>query len=343
MKDQNKPGKMIRGISFSFMIAVIAIIVESVLPVEFIGSTVIAIFIGVFINYFFPVNQTSLNEGVRFTAKRVLKLAIILLGGSLNISTIVEVGQMAIVILAFTLSTAFILGFFIGKIMNQEWEFTSLISSGSAICGGSAISAVAPAVGAKDYQIAYAISNVFLFDLIMIILFPLLGQWLNLTDISYGLWAGTSINDTSSVVAAGYAFSESAGDFATMVKLTRTLAIIPTVIVFTFIPFYLNRKHAKQRKETGIKMEIFKVFPWFIIGFLILVLLNSLGYISPDVANTLREISKFLMVVALSAIGLRTNISEMKHLGIGPLLQSFITSSAVVMVSITVQYLLNFI
>lgn len=343
MKDQNKPGKMIRGILFSFMIAVIAIIVESVLPVAFIGSTVIAIFIGVFINYFFPVNQTSLNEGVTFTAKRVLKLAIILLGGGLNISTIVEVGQMAIVILAFTLSTAFILGFFIGKIMNQEWEFTSLISSGSAICGGSAISAVAPAVGAKDYQIAYAISNVFLFDLIMIILFPLLGQWLNLTDISYGLWAGTSINDTSSVVAAGYAFSESAGDFATMVKLTRTLAIIPTVIIFTFIPLYLNKKQVKQRKESGIKMDIFKVFPWFIIGFLMLVLLNSFGYISPDVASILREISKFLMVVALSAIGLRTNISEMKQLGIGPLLQSIITSSAVVMVSITAQYLLNFI
>ena len=120
MKDQNKPRKMIRGILFSFMIAVTAIIVESVLPVAFIGSTVIAIFIGVFINYFFPVNQTSLNEGVTFTAKRVLKLAIILLGGSLNISTIVEVGHMAIVILAFTLSTAFILGFFIGKIIIKK-------------------------------------------------------------------------------------------------------------------------------------------------------------------------------------------------------------------------------
>ena len=132
----------------------------------------------------------------------------------------------------FTLATCFGVGYFIGKALGRNWKMSNLISAGTGICGGSAIAAIAPVIDATDVDVAYGMSATFLFDMAMIVLFPILGRWLGLSDAAYGLWAGTAVNDTSSVVAAGYAFSEQAGDFATMVKLTRTLAIIPTVLSF---------------------------------------------------------------------------------------------------------------
>ena len=126
--------------------------------------------------------------------------------------------------------TCFGLGYVIGKALGLDWKTSSLINAGTGICGGSAIAAIAPVIEATDMDIAYGMSATFLFDTIMVVVFPLLGRAMGLSDAAFGLWAGTAVNDTSSVVATGYAFSEAAGDFATMVKLTRTLAIIPTVL-----------------------------------------------------------------------------------------------------------------
>ena len=143
-------------------------------------------------------------------------------------------------VMFFTLLTCFGGGYFIGKALKLNWKLSNLISAGTGICGGSAIAAIAPAIDAEDQDIAFAMSATFLFDMVMIVLFPFLGKLLGMTDAAYGLWAGTAVNDTSSVVAASYAFSEAAGDFAVMVKLTRTLSIIPTVIIFSLIiPRYL--------------------------------------------------------------------------------------------------------
>src|SRR5699024_339837 len=134
----------------------------------------------------------------------------------------------------------------------------------------------------EDYQISYAMSATFIFDILMIILFPIAGKMLGLSDMSYGLWTGTAVNDTSSVVAAGYAFSEAAGDYATMVKLTRTLAIIPTVICFTLIQVYLSKKKsvANNSDASNIELNIKNIFPWFILGFLLMALLYSGGIIT---------------------------------------------------------------
>lgn len=182
----------------------------------------------------------------------------------------------------FTLLTCFGGGYFIGKALGLNWKLSNLISAGTGICGGSAIAAIAPVIDADDSDIAYAMSATFLFDMAMIVLFPIMGHAIGLSDIAYGLWSGTAVNDTSSVVAAGYAFSEAAGDYATMVKLTRTLAIIPTVIVFTFVQLRLKRKEAAaagQNGEMKAKVNIAKIFPWFILGFLLMAGINSLGLI----------------------------------------------------------------
>ena len=128
----------------------------------------------------------------------------------------------------------------------------------------------------------------------MIVLFPIMGRMLGLDDIAYGLWAGTAVNDTSSVVAAGYAFSEGAGDFATMVKLTRTLSIIPTVLVFSFINLRIKRKESRAAEYT--KVNVWKLFPWFIAGFLALAAINSIGVIPAEISAFAKTISKLFII-----------------------------------------------
>jgi uncharacterized integral membrane protein (TIGR00698 family) len=213
---------------------------------------------------------------------------------------------------------------------------SNLISAGTGICGGSAIVAIAPVIDADDLDIAFGLSATFIFDMVMIVLFPVMGRALGLTDVMYGLWAGTAVNDTSSVVAAGFAFSEMAGDYATMVKLTRTLAIIPTVIIFALINMRLKKKAALAGSNEKIKVDIKAIFPWFILGFLALSALNSVGVIPSNISTALKDISKFLMVAALAAIGLNTSFKDMRKAGPAPMLHGFIISALVVLVAIVV-------
>jgi len=334
---------LLPGIALSVVIALGAQLLENILPVDFIGASVMALFIGMITNYIKPIADTQVQSGVQFTSKRVLKFSIILLGASLNIMTILEVGRISLIVMVFTLLAAFGGGYLLGKAFGLDWRLSSLISSGTGICGGSAIAAVSPVIEAEDYQVSYAMSSTFIFDMLMIILFPLMGQWLGLSDMAFGLWTGTAVNDTSSVVAAGYAFSEAAGDFATMVKLTRTLAIIPVVIGFTFIQMRRNRKRANTSQNNEVNMSLKNVFPWFILGFLALALINSLGFVPVGVSQALKEISRFLMVVALSAIGLKTDLSAMKQSGFKPMVHGFLISILVVIVSLFVQYVLGIV
>jgi uncharacterized integral membrane protein (TIGR00698 family) len=291
------------------------------------------------INNFWKPNKL-VAKGLKFTSKKVLKFAIILLGASLSIGTILHVGRMSLVVMCFTLLTCFGGGYFVGKVLGLNWKLSNLISAGTGICGGSAIAAIAPVIDAEDSDIAYAMSATFLFDMAMIVLFPIMGQALDLSDMAYGLWAGTAVNDTSSVVAAGYAFSEGAGDFATMVKLTRTLAIIPTVIIFALIEVNIKKKEAAAAGNNGevrTHINFFSLFPWFIVGFLAVAVINSVGLIPEAVSAGAKSLSKFLMVAALGAIGLNTSFKEMSKSGIKPMIHGFIISALVVIVAILVE------
>ena len=332
--------KLLPGIALSVLIAAVATFIESILPIHFIGAAVIAMFIGVILNTFFK-KTTAFSSGLKFTSKKILKFAIILLGLSLNIKTVLNVGKMSLAVMAFTLLTCFGGGYFIGKALGLNWKLSNLISAGTGICGGSAIAAIAPTIDADDNDIAYAMSATFLFDMAMIVLFPILGQAMGMSDQAFGIWAGTAVNDTSSVVATGYAFSEAAGDFATMVKLTRTLAIIPTVITFAFISLRLKKKEALAKAESAddlkANFKITKIFPWFILGFLAMVIVASVFSIPTEVVAVTKKISKFLMVCALAAIGLKTSLSDMKKSGIRPMIHGFVISALVVVVALLVE------
>lgn len=192
------------------------------------------------INSFF--HPDWLKPALKFTSKKVLKIAIVLLGASISVNTIMSVGKMTFFVMIFTFAMCFGGGYFIRKLFGLNWKLSNLISAGTGICGGSAVAAIAPVIDADDKDIAFAMSSTFLFDMVMVALYPIMGRLLGMSDIAFGIWAGTSVNDTASVVASGYAFSEAAGDFATMVKLTRTIAIIPTVLVFAYIGTRIKQK-----------------------------------------------------------------------------------------------------
>ena len=338
--------KFLSGVAVSVVIAAIACLIENLLPIHLIGGAVIAMFLGMVVNYFIGKN-TVLAPCVKFTSTKLLKFAIILLGLSLNINTILQVGKMSLVVMLFTLATCFGGGYFIGKALGLNWKLSNLISAGTGICGGSAIAAIAPTIDAEDSDVAYAMSATFLFDMAMIVLFPIMGRAIGMTAEAFGIWAGTAVNDTSSVVATGYAFSEAAGDYATMVKLTRTLSIIPTVLTFAQIQMNLKRREAAKNgaegKEIAANFSFTKIFPWFILGFLAMSIVASVFTIPANVVSMTKSASKFLMVCALAAIGLNTSFKDMKKSGIRPMLHGFIISALVVIVALLVEIMLGIV
>ena len=326
------------GLVICFAVAGVSVLAEGLIPGDMLGASIIALFLGTIINSFF--HPKWIKPALKFTSKKILKLAIILLGASLSISTIMTVGKMTFFVMIFTFAVCFGGGYFIRKIFGLNWKLSNLISAGTGICGGSAVAAIAPVIDAEDKDIAFAMSSTFIFDMVMVALYPIMGKALGLTDIAYGIWAGTSVNDTASVVASGYAFSEIAGDFATMVKLTRTLAIIPTVLVFAFIG---TRNKQKEMKLAGggRKVNIVKIIPWFICGFLALAIINSFSLIPAEVSGVMKSTSKFLMVSALAAIGLNTSLLDFKKAGLRPMLYGITIDTLVTLTALVVIWFMG--
>ena len=334
MQTKTKNHRMfILGIAICFAVAGLSVLLEKLIPGELLGASIIALFMGTIINSFF--HPAWMKPALKFTSKKVLKAAIILLGASLSVNTILSVGKMTFFVMIFTFAMCFGGGYFIRKLFGLNWKLSNLISAGTGICGGSAVAAIAPVIDADDKDIAFAMSSTFLFDMIMIALYPLMGKALGMSDIAYGIWAGTSVNDTASVVASGYAFSEIAGDFATMVKLTRTIAIIPTVLVFAYIGTRIKQKEMKAANN-GQKVNLLKIIPWLIGGFLLLAILNSVGCLPVAVSGIMKKTSKFLMVSALAAIGLGTSITDFKKAGLAPMFYGITIDTLVTLTALIV-------
>ena len=321
------------GVAICFAVAGISVFLEELIPGGLLGAAIIALFMGTIINSFF--HPAWMKPALKFTSKRVLKAAIVLLGASLSVGTIMSVGKMTFFVMIFTFAMCFGAGYFIRKLFGLNWKLSNLISAGTGICGGSAVAAIAPVIDADDKDIAFAMSSTFLFDMVMIALYPLMGKALGMSDIAYGIWAGTSVNDTASVVASGYAFSEAAGDFATMVKLTRTIAIIPTVLVFAWIGTRIKQKELKA-SGNGKKVNLMNIIPWFIGGFLLLAIINSVGLIPTNVSGIMKGTSKFLMVTALAAIGLNTSLLDFKKAGLKPMFYGVTIDTLVTLTALVV-------
>ena len=334
MKSISKDRQLfVLGIAICFAVAGFSVLLEEMIPGGMLGASIIALFTGTIINSFF--HPDWMKPALKFASKRILKIAIILLGASLSINTIMSVGKMTFFVMIFTFAMCFGGGYFIRKLFGLNWKLSNLISAGTGICGGSAVAAIAPVIDADDKDIAFAMSSTFLFDMVMVALYPLMGRALGMSDIAYGIWSGTSVNDTASVVASGYAFSEAAGDFATMVKLTRTIAIIPTVLVFAWIGTRIKQKEM-QATGDGKKVNMMKIIPWFIGGFLLLAIANSVGLIPATVYGMMKSTSKFLMVTALAAIGLNTSLTDFKKAGLKPMFYGVTIDTLVTLTALAV-------
>jgi len=322
------------GLLLSACVAIVAMFLSSLIPGDIIGATVMALLVGMSLNPML-IKYKQFNAGVSYTGKIILRAGIVLMGVNMNFTEVLSVGKYSLFVMIFTMLTAFGAGNLIGRMFGMNWKLTNLLSVSTAICGGSAVAAVGPVINAKDEDVAYAISSTFLFDILTVVAIPWIGVALGMSSVGYGLWVGTAVNDTSSVVAAGYALSELAGNTAVIVKLTRTLFIIPYVLIFSVIT---ERFEAKSEKGQGsFSINLKKIFPYFIIFFLVVVALRSAGVIPNALIPALSKTSKFFMVMALSAIGLKTSFGEIKNIGFKPMILGFIVDTLVVFVSIGVQ------
>ncbi|MGB4138119.1 MAG: putative sulfate exporter family transporter [Microbacterium sp.] len=307
------------GVLVTAAIALIATGVGTLVPV--LGSAVPAIVIGVLLSLLRPrimagreQSDTRIQPGIAYSGKFLLQLAVVLLGVQLSIGSILKVGLESLPIMLTTLVVCLLGAWWIGRMLRVEGRLTTLIGVGTGICGASAIAAVSPVIGAVGAEIAYAVSTIFLFNILAVVLFPLLGHALNLDPHTFGLLAGTAVNDTSSVVAAASVYSTAALGFAVVVKLVRTLMIIPISIGLSVIE---ARKDAAGRPLTG--RRIAKLVPWFLIGFVIVAVVNSLGVIPDGPRDVLVHASVFLIAMALAGIGLSTDVPALRRAGWRPL------------------------
>lgn len=324
--------KDISGILFSALIAACAYFLGKKFPV--IGGPVFGILFGIILNNF--NRPESFESGIKFTSKKVLQLAVVLLGFGLNLGEIIVVGKSSLLIILSTISTALIIAFAAAKVLNIDSDIATLVGVGSSICGGSAIAATAPVINAKDEDIATSISVIFLFNIIAALIFPTLGVKLGMTHTGFGMWAGTAINDTSSVVAASGTWStmfndDTALNYATIVKLTRTLAIIPITLVLGII----------KSKDSKEKVNPLKAFPTFILFFLLASIITTLLPLPETFLSSMKFLSKFFIIMAMSAIGLNTDIKKLISQGGKAILEGALCWIGIICVSLLMQHILS--
>lgn len=313
-----------KGLLICLIIAVPAHLLGKLMPV--IGGPVFAILAGMVITLLWK-NKGGFQSGIKFTSKKILQWAVVLLGFGLNLSVVLETGAQSLPIILCTITISLVIAFALCRLLHVPGKISTLVGVGSSICGGSAIAATASVIDADDEEVAQAISVIFLFNVLAALLFPALGQLLGFSTTSgeaFGLFAGTAVNDTSSVTACASTWDSMFGlgsatlDKAVTVKLTRTLAIIPITLVLAFV-------RTRKEKNSGTRVNLKKIFPFFILWFIaasaITTLCTSLGWTwTTPVFSFCKELSKFFIIMAMAAIGLNTNIVKLVKTGGKPIL-----------------------
>jgi uncharacterized integral membrane protein (TIGR00698 family) len=327
----------IPGLLLAVTIALLAWALGHRLPV--IGGPVFGILLGIAVrNLFAPGDRFT--PGIQFGGKQILQWSIIALGFGLSLTQVAKTGLESLSVTLVTMSTAFLTAWLLGRWLGVHDKLQILIGVGTAICGGSAIAAVTPIIRPDDHDTAFAISTIFLFNVVAVLLFPLLGHLMHLSDLGFGLWAGTAINDTSSVVAAGYSYSHVAGDYATIVKLTRATLIIPVCLVLAFVVAAREKRRARASGNAG-QFSLASIFPWFILWFLVASGIRTAGLVPAAVQPSIHLLAEFLIIVALTAIGLSANLRRMVSSGPRPILLGLGVWMAVAVSSLLVQWVIG--
>ncbi len=328
---------LVPGLLVCAGIAAVATVLGRLVPV--IGAPVCGIVLGVVLGVVLRKRSLDVRTqpGVAFASRTVLQLAIVVLGSGLSLAEVARTGLSSLPVLLGTLSLALLAAWGVGRLLGVDGDLRTLIGVGTGICGASAIAATTAVIGAAEADVAYAISTIFAFNVIAVLTYPTLGHLLGLSQHAFGLWAGTAINDTSSVVAAAYTYGLAAGNYGVVVKLTRTLMIIPITIALAVMtrrresPAAAAAEQAPGRQgddsaadSTAVhpvrrRLRLSQLVPWFLIGFLIAAGLNSLGAVPQGAHSPLSALSLFLITMALSGIGLSTRPRQLRSAGLRPL------------------------
>lgn len=318
-----------QGLGVAAALAALALGIGKSLPL--LGVSLTAILLGIILGNTYGV-RPAWEKGLAFSAKKGLQLAIILLGFTFTIGQVSAVGLASLKVSLITICLALLVAYLVGKKLKLGDKLSLLIGFGTAICGGSAIAAAAPVLEADEEDLALSLSTIFFFNILAVFVFPLLGHVMGMTDQAFGLWAGTAINDTSSVVAAGYAYSPAAGDYATIVKLARALMIIPACLIMALVKLY-------QQGKRGKSVKLRQIFPWFILFFVLASVLASTGVLRGALPKLAKPLSQFIMAMALVGIGSRVSLASFKAAGLAPLILGLVTWLAISGASLLLQFI----
>lgn len=307
------------GLALATGIAVVATVIGRFLPV--VGAPVSGVVLGAVIGMV-RRPADSLKPGITTASKFVLQLAVVLLGAQLSLAEVARVGVESLPVMLGTLVVCLLAAWGVGRLLGVVGNLRTLIGVGTGICGASAIAAVTPVIGAVSVEVAYAVSTIFLFNVAAVIVFPIVGHALGMSQHAFGLFAGTAVNDTSSVVAAASTYGTQAANFAVVVKLVRTLMIIPIVLGLAWL---VGRRSSVTVDGAATPparwsfRRVWKLVPWFLTGFVIAAAVNSTGILPGPVHPAISTVAAFLITVALSAIGLSTDIAGFRRAGFRPL------------------------
>lgn len=332
------------GLLMCLVIAIPSWLLGKQFPI--IGGAVIAILAGMVVTLLIK-DKTKLEGGIKFTSRKILQWAVILLGFGMNLSVIVETGKQSLPIIICTITTSLVVSYVLHKVMHIPSKISTLVGVGSSICGGSAIAATAPVIDADDEEVAQAISVIFFFNVLAAVLFPAFGHAIGFSTVSgeaFGVFAGTAVNDTSSVTAAASTWDSmwnlgtATLDKAVTVKLTRTLAIIPITLVLAFL-------RTKTEKNTeGNKVSFRQIFPFFILYFIAAAVITTVAVscgVPVTFFNPVKSLSKFFIVLAMAAIGLNTNIIKLVKTGGKPIIMGACCWAGITAVSLLLQQVLG--
>lgn len=305
-----------------------------------LSAVAIAIAAGIVLRNVFGL-PGNCQSGVTFAVKRILRLGIILLGVRLSFTEVLKLGGSALGIIVVCITAAILLVRFISHRLGLPDRLGTLIGVGTSICGVSAIVATSPAIEAGEEETAFAVGTITIFGLLAVIFYPILGHLLHLSDIFFGTWAGTAVNDTSQVVATGFIFSETAGKVATVVKLTRNLFMAPVILILS--TFYMMRKAKVPGFKTPEKKKIDyqKTFPLFVLGFVGMAILRTLGVFTPGGIGMIKTTAAFLIATAIAGVGLGTNFAAMKRGGLKPFYAGLFAAVLMAVISFSLIKLFN--
>lgn len=305
--------KILPGLTLTATIALAGFALRWIPGVAVFSPMILAILIGIAFHNLLGTPARA-KAGVTFSLRRVLRLAIILLGLQLTAAQVVEVGVAGIAIIVATLVATFVFTVRLGKAMGVEPKLAELIAAGTSICGASAVIATNTVTRAPDEDVAYAVACVTVFGSIAMFAYPLLPALLGLDAHAYGLWAGASIHEIAQVVAAAFQGGQSAGEFGTVAKLSRVMLLAPVVLSLGFMA--TRRARRSGHGHAAAKAPV----PWFVLGFIALVAVNSVVSIPAEVRSVIVMATTFMLSVALAAMGLETDIRKLKAKGLRPLL-----------------------